>query len=496
MMVEALTSRDPQPSAEIDLLSTSAAGPAAVKGGVLRVGSFIGGSVFSLGASALLFRHLGVVDTGRYTTAISLSAVITGLTDLGLTTIGVRELAVLRGDQRAALARNLLGMRLALTTIGVLIIGAFTYLAYGGLLGLGVLIASSGALIQNVQTTFSVSLIARLRLGWVSTLDLIRYLSTAATVALLVIVGAHLLAFLAVPAVAGIIVLPLTVLLVRGDIPLRPSFDSRQWHALVRPLLAYAAASVTAVLYLRVAIVLVSLLAGSQQLGYFSVSYRVVEALLAVPGLLIGSAFPIFARAAREDPVRLGYALSRVFDASLMMGVWISLSLAVGAPLFISLIAGPGFRPAGAVLAVQGIAVAAVFVGSVWSYGLLSLQLHRVTLIINLALLGTMTIVVAVAASLDGAMGAAIGTAAVEVASVITGGLVLIHGRPHLRPSLRLLPRVAIAALAGASPLLLAGVPTLGKLLLSSGIYFVGLLLLGALPRELSGMLPNLRPGV
>ena len=89
-----------------DLLSTPQAGPTAIRGGALRVLSFAGGSLFAIVGGALLFRHLGVVDGGRYMTALSLSAIVTGFTDLGLTAIGMRELATLGGAQRAQMART------------------------------------------------------------------------------------------------------------------------------------------------------------------------------------------------------------------------------------------------------------------------------------------------------------------------------------------------------------------------------------------------------
>jgi O-antigen/teichoic acid export membrane protein len=295
---------DVSPAAAADLLSTPEAGPVAVRGGALRMGSYLAGAVASTGAVALLFRHLGVVDTGRYTTAMSLAAVVTGLTDLGLTTIGMRELAVLRGERRAALARDLLGLRLALTVLGVAVMTAFAFLVYGPLLGLGVLIAGGGVLCQNSQTTLSVPLMASLRLGWVSALELMRQLTAATLLVLLVLLDARLLAFLAVVAAAACVVLVPTVALVRAEIPIRPSFQLRRWRTLIGPVLTYSAAAVTATLYLRVAIVLVSLIAGPRQLGYFSLSYRVTEALLALPTLLLGAAFPILARAALHDPRR------------------------------------------------------------------------------------------------------------------------------------------------------------------------------------------------
>jgi O-antigen/teichoic acid export membrane protein len=475
---------------EIDFLATVEAGPAAVRGGTIRVGSFMAGSLVSVGVAALLFRHLGVVDTGRYTTALSLSAVVTGFTDLGLTAIGMREFAVLRGEERATLARNLLGIRLVLTVVGVILISAFAFLAYGRTLGLGVLIAGAGVLLQNTQTTLMVPLMAELRLGWVAALELARQMVNAALIVMLVLVGAQLLPFFAVAGVAAAVMLPVTALRVRELIPLTASFDTTQWRALVGPVMTYSAAVAASSLYFRVAIVLVSLIASAHQLGYFSISFRVVEVLFVVPGLLVGAAFPIFARAARNDPARLAYALSRVFEVSLIVGVWVSLSIAVGARLAIEVIGGAHFLPATPILAVQGVAVGATFVTSVWGYGMLSLHLHRLILTFNLVMLAVVAIVVTVLTALNGAQGAAIGTASTEVMGAIVSGLLLVRGRPHLKPRLRVVPRVAFAALLGATPALAGGLPIVVRLLLSTVIYVVVLIALKAPPAELLTLAP------
>jgi O-antigen/teichoic acid export membrane protein len=487
--MSALARPGEQRPTEANVLSTSAAGPAVVRGAALRVGSFAAGSLFSVAAAALLFRYLGVIDTGRYTTAMSLSALVTGLTDLGLTGVGLRELSVLRGEERAAFTRSLLGVRLVFALVGVLLVTSFAFAAYGPLLGVGVLIACGGALIQNTQGILAVSLVVRLRLGWLSALELARLFITACTIALFVFLGFHLLAFLAVTAVVSLIVLPPTVALVRGDIPLRPSFAPHRWRALITPMLTYSAAALTATLYLRVAVILVSLLSGPRQLGFFSVSYRVVENLFTLPGLLVGSAFPIFAHTAHGDPVRFAYVISRVFDAALIVGVWISLSLAVGARLAVEVVGGKSFLPAAPVLAVQGIAVAAVFVGNVWGLALLSLHLHRVILILNLTLLALVAAAVAILAPLYGAQGAAVGTASVEVLAALAGAIVLVRGRAHLRPSLRVLPKVAAAAAIGATPALLTGIPIVTRVALSTGLYAAVLLWRGAFPADLGELL-------
>ncbi|HVL30832.1 MAG TPA: oligosaccharide flippase family protein [Solirubrobacteraceae bacterium] len=472
-----------------DLLSTPQAGPTAIRGGALRVLSFAGGSLFAIVGGALLFRHLGVVDGGRYMTALSLSAIVTGFTDLGLTAIGMRELATLGGAQRAQMARTLLGIRLVVTLVGVLLMGAFAFAAYGTTLGIGVLVAGAGVLVANVQATLAVPLMAELRLGWVSALDFVRQVVGVLFIVVLVVAGATLLPFLAIPALAAAIVLVPTALLVRGDIPLRPSFDLGEWRALAGPVLTYSIAVAAATLYLRAAIIIVSLLASGHQLGLFSLGFRVVEVLLLVPGLLVGAAFPIFARAARDDPARLGYALSRVFEVSLIVGAWVALALAIGAPLVVEIMGGRQFAAAAPVLAIQAVVLGATFVNAVWGYGMLSLHLHRTILALSFGLLAAVVVVVAVLVPIDGARGAAIGTAAVEVVAAVVGGFLLVRGRPHLRPRLQIVPKVALAAALGAAPAFATELPVSLRVVLASLVYGAVLLALRAFPRELDALL-------
>ena len=91
------------------------------------------------------------------------------------------------------------------------------------------------------------------------------------------------------------------------------------------------------------------------QLGNFSASFRMIEVLTLVPGLVVGSAFPIFARAAKDDRERLGYALGpgpRSRPGGRRRGRR-SRSLSA-LPLQSSIIGGSKFHDAAPVLAIQG----------------------------------------------------------------------------------------------------------------------------------------------
>ena len=65
--------------------STPAAGSLVIRGGVLRTVGYGVGIVLSVVAVAILIRHLGASDFGRYVTVISLITIVGSLAEAGLT---------------------------------------------------------------------------------------------------------------------------------------------------------------------------------------------------------------------------------------------------------------------------------------------------------------------------------------------------------------------------------------------------------------------------
>lgn len=473
-----------------DILATSAAGPAAARGGALRVSGYVVGVLAGGLSAALLLRHLGKVDTGLYVLAGSLVAIVAAFSDLGLTAIGVREISILPPDEGWSLARDLLGLRIVLTLIGGALATAVAWIAYSEQLAAGVALASVGLLLQATQDNFAIPLTVGLRLGWVAALDLTRQLLTAVLTVVLVLLGARLVPFLGIAIPVGLVVLVATIALVRGVRTLSPTFNWRRWRRLVGSMIPFAIAVAASALYLRVAILLVSALSNSTQLGNFGASFRIIEALTLVPALLASSAFPIFARAASNDHDRLGYGLGKVFEVALIAGAWVAISIAVAAPLAIAVIGGPEYKDAAPVLAIQGLTLGAMFVSLVWANGLLSLGLYRQIMVLNVTALIGNALLVSLLIPIDGARGAAIGTGIAEIAVGIAQALAVVHRRPQLRPSLRVVPRVALAAALGLIPLALLGIPDIVRLCISTALFGACLLATRALPPELLDLIP------
>jgi O-antigen/teichoic acid export membrane protein len=479
---------DPPPA---DILSSSDAGPAAVRGGAMRVGGYVAGTLLGIISAALLFRHLGLTDTGRYVTATSLVAIVAALSDLGLTSVGIREISVRPAEQRWEIARDLLGLRLLMTVLGGILVTVVAAFAYSSTMAAGVALASVGLLLQATQDNVCISLVVDLRMGVVALLELARGALTTLVMVLLVLAGARLVPFLAVPIPVGLVALAAAVRLVRGHRSLVPTFNWPRWRVLLAAVLPYAGATAASALYLRISILLVSVLSNSRELGYFGASYRMIDVMTLVPGLLVAAAFPIFSRAARDDHQRLGYALGRVFEVALLVGSWAAVSIAVGASLAVEIVGGGTFSGTAPVLAIQGVALGAMFVSLVWATGLLSLGLYRQILLLSVAGLILNGSLVAALVLLDGARGAAIGTVIAEIVSIIAQAYVLMASRPQLRPSLRIVPRVALASALGLAPMAMDGVPVVVRLLISVVLFAGTVITTRALPSELRALRPD-----
>jgi O-antigen/teichoic acid export membrane protein len=482
----------PTEHAEEDVLNTSAAGGLLVRGGALRLGGYFGTVALSVLAAALLTRHLGAGRFGQYTTVMSLVAIVAAIADAGMSNIGTREYATLRGSERDALMGDLLGLRVALTLAGVVLIFSFALAAgYDVPLTIGAIAAGLATVALVFQHTLSIPLTTDLRLGLLSALELARQALWVAGIAVLVAAGAGVLPLLTVPLLANLALIAPTARLVRGRISPRLRLRIRAWRPLLGATVVFSLATAVGTLYVYTAQILTSLVTTPGQSGMFAVSFRVFIVSASVPGLLVAGALPLLARAARDDPDRLVYALDRIFQVSLIAGVGAALVISAGSHFIVSVIAGPKYHAAAPVLEIQAFAMIASFLVAGWSFALLSLRLHRGLLACNAAALTVSVVLTLVLASSDGARGSAIATVGAE-ATLAAGALVaLVWRRPRYRPRLGVVVKVLAAGLCAAAASFGPSMPSLLRALVAAVVYTAIVLATGALPAELRELIPR-----
>ncbi|HEV3071965.1 MAG TPA: oligosaccharide flippase family protein [Solirubrobacteraceae bacterium] len=479
--------------APTDVLDSSAAGSLIIRGGALRFASYIAVVALSVISAALLTRYLGVARFGHYTTVISLVTVVSVVTDAGMSSLGTREFAVREGAERETLMRDLLGLRVVLTLLGVVLATLFAALAgYDLALLAGTVVAGLATVALVLQHTLSIPLSAELRLGALSLLDLARQALTVLALVLLIVLHAGLFPLLAVTLVVYLLLMPASIALARGRISLRMDLRPRRWASLLRLTVAFSLATAVGTIYVYTTQILMSLVSNEHQSGLFAASFRVYIVTATVPGLLVSGALPLLARAARDDRERLSYALQRIFEVSLILGVATAIGLLAGAQFIVHVIAGPQFAGAAAVLRIQGIAMIASFLIAGWGFGLISTKRYGSLLVVNALAFAVSCALTLTLAPSHGARGAALATVCGE--AVLAGALLiaLVRSQPLFRPQLAILPKVALAAApAVAIALLATGLSSLARALLALTAYALIVAATHAVPEEITEFIPR-----
>jgi O-antigen/teichoic acid export membrane protein len=467
------------------VLSSPEAGSRVIRGSVWRAAGILAGVIAGLGTATLLLRHLGVAQSGRYVTVLSLVAIGWSVVDLGLNVSASRELALTQGSQRRELMADVIGQRLWVAPIAVLAIVAFAVLAgYPASMQIGAALAGTGLYAMTVGDALLLPLTVELRNAGLAIVDFLKQAVTLVCVAALVALGAQLTAFFGVLMIAGLAVIATAPLLLGRAAFVTPRFDRGAQQALLVGALPLAAALVLGQLYFRLVILFMSLTSNPRQVGWFGGSLRAMESLIGIPILVAGVALPLLAAAARDDRARLRAAVQGLSEGTLIAGVLAVLVAVRAAEPVMRAIGGPSFAPAGAVLRIQIGALVFGALTQIWAVSLLALGRRRELILTNaLALLA----LAALTALLVPAFGAKGGAVASVLGDAILAGLTCwrLHAagvRVRLRAGF--LSRVALAAAVAAGALALP-LPDLAAAALSGVLFLAVGQLIGMVPQQL-----------
>jgi O-antigen/teichoic acid export membrane protein len=470
---------------ETDVLDSGEAGGLAIRGGLIRMLGHAGAMIMSLLSVPFMIRHLGDVDYGYYMTVSSIVFILGGISEAGLSQLGVKRYSAMGAAERPYFLQVLVGLRLTMTIVGVSAAAAFAAVTgQPGVVVGGTAIMGFAMLLTLTQQTYQVSLSSQLKLGWIAALEFVGSFTLSATTILLVVVGAGLVPFFWAAVISGGTLLLLTATVLRSEAVFRPRLDRALWMDILREVLPFALAAAVGLIYFRLAIVIMSYITTDHDVGIYSAAQRIVETIGVTPWLLASAGFPILARAARDDTDRLKYGLQKLFEVSLLVGVGVVVIGVAGSRFAIDLVAGRDFHESIGVLQILICSMVMTFLVATWSSALLSLSEYKRILWANLGALLTTTVLSFALVPGLGPSGAAIATVAAETVLAF-GYLIAIarHDRtlvPSFAIVAKLLPPAAVAAAAG----LLLGLPSVVEAFLCGGIYLAGVLALRAVPPE------------
>lgn len=480
---------------EADVLDSTEAGGLVARGGALRILGFVATVVLSLAGVVVLTRYLEPDRFGQYQTVASLMVVVAAVTDVGMATLGVREYSQRKGSDRYEFMRMLLGLRLVLSVVGVA--GGLLFTAAAGYppaLVIGTCLAGLGLVLTVVQTTLAIPLGVELRYGVLATMDVVRQALTTGMIIAFVLAGAGVALLLGITVPVQLLLIVWTFLLVRGKISARATFKPSVWRSLMGTTVAFALATAVGAVYTYLAQILTSLVATEFETGVFSAAFRVYTVAAGATSILVATAFPLLSRAARDDHERLGYALGRLTQTTLIAGGAITIGTFLAAGPIIDVVGGAQFSGSVPVLKILAFGMLAGFAIASWGYGLLALHEHRAMIYANLAALTVTGILVLVLAQSSlGARGTAVGALCGEI--VLGAGYAI--GLARAPADVTLLANAGLRAVGAIAISLAVGILCPVSSILQACVAFVvyGCLLaiLRVVPAEAVDLLP---PGI
>ena len=451
-----------------------------------------------IGATALASRYLGLDGFGALTLAMAIVALVSLLTDLGMSTMAVREIA--RAPEREReIVGNIRTLGLTFSVVAAATLVGVAELAYGGqpMVRDAMLVLSA----QLVTSPFLSSARAHLQARQLGPRIAVGDVALAASI--LVASALAVAGDLGFEAIAGAVAFGyvaqagVMTALMRRDVRWAWNATRRSWGLLIRVSLPFGATMIVNYLYFRLDVVLLSILSGTEDVAVYGLAYRVLEGLMVLPAYFMFALFPEIARLAGDRD-----RVDGIVRAALLAMEAVALPLVVLffvlADDIIRVIGDRDFAEAGWVLRILVLAIAVSYLNGVYGHALPALGLQNrlfrwslvilgVNLAINLALIPTFNV-----------LGAAV---AVVLSELVAFWVVRhLYGTVGTPPRLRVEPRMLLAGglmAAAVAPVLLLP-DDLAASLLALGIggvvglvaYSLALIALRAVPEPIAARLP------
>lgn len=344
--------------------------------------------MLSLVFVAAAARYLGTEGYGRYAFIFAVASLLSVLDSFGLDPVVVREVAAHRTRAGAVLsAACAIRFVVGAASLGIVamlnaLLSKPVYVEVGlWMVGASLVVDAVSASVKAVITAYEkMELTAAVDVGY-------RALFVLAGLAII-----HwdlgFIPLVSCALVASLFTLGLSLLLYRHAIG---SFawrvDRTHVGALWRQGIPFALTGLLVALYFRLDVVMLSVMRGDQEVGWYSAAYSVSESLLLISSAVNTAIFPIFSRMAQETPNSLRRAYALAFKTLLAVGVPVAVCVAVLSQKITLLIFGGSFFNAAAALQILVVVAVVVFCNSLMGFLLYALHHEQIMLKLTLAML-------------------------------------------------------------------------------------------------------------
>ena len=302
--------------------------------------------VFGIFYFVYMAKYLGAKNLGILSFALSLTVIVGLIGDLGLSSLATREVS-----RNQALAPKYLGnilllkILLALVTFGfvIIIINNFNYSEQTIKVVYIITISNS---LTSISQIFNSIFQAFERFEFIS-------ISTALT-SILMFAGVFfairqefdLIAFALIYLVVNAIILLYSVSIYTWKFAI-PSLkiDWPFWKQIVLESIPFWLNSVFVIIYFKIDMVMLSMMSGDAAVGWYSASYRLIDALAFVPAVFMSTLYPVFSRFYVTSRDSLEFVFKKSFKFLTVIAVPIGIGTTILAEKIILVIYGEQYFP-------------------------------------------------------------------------------------------------------------------------------------------------------
>ena len=442
--------------------------------------------IIALAVVAIMTRALGPAGFGGYSTIIAFLQFFGITVDFGLTLTASRMIAASGRQECERIISNIMSIRLisAVIFLGIAPCVALLF-PYPTEVKQGMFLTSLSFLAIILGQTLIPVFQKELKMIYPTVAELIGRLVLLAGVVVAAYLRAGLLWFMAAVVAGSIAQYIVTHITVRKFIRWRFAFDWLIWKSILIISWPIGISILFNLIYLKADTILLSLWRPQAEVGFYGAAYRVLDQFTALATMFVNLILPPMTAAwVAGDVARFKRIYERAFDAYSVLALPLMVgALILGRPLM-RLVAGQDFIPAGSILMILMVGMAAVFFSTLFGHMvvILNKQKPMIAGYAVTAFVGLLLYMYAIPRF--GMIGAAWATVATEML-IMCITFFVVYRITRLTPNATILFKSAAASLIMGIVLYLLGNLPVGILLLIGAlVYVIALYAIGGIKKE------------
>lgn len=343
----------------------------------------VAGIVVSLATIGFITRYFSRAEWGEFSIILAFGGIFAVLADLGLYQMMVREISR-EGALENKIINNIFTLRLFSSLFIFVLAPVFSFLfPYSNLTRIGIALGMIGFwFLTDVQVLIGIFQ-KHLRMDKVALAEFAGKIIQLLAVVWFIKEELSFLWIVLTVVLGGLANFLIIWRLLAGHAKLRLEFDFSFWKDIWIKSRSLAVANILVMIYFYANAIIISIFWPAEDVGIFRLSYKVLEGLIFLPTMFVGLIMPLLSRFALTDFSAFKKIFQRAFDILMIFGWPFVLGGIIVSPQIIQLLGGGQYQESIPVLKILMAAVGFIFLGTLFSYGLIALEKQKILLKIS-----------------------------------------------------------------------------------------------------------------